>query len=269
MLISIDDLRTQVTKGQEWIIDNCIFLTRAGSHLYGTAHEGSDTDYVGVTVAPLDYWVGTKVFEQFQWKDEETNSEGTIYDIRKFLKLASGSNPNIIEILFVPPGSEHVIKETTLWGNIVKSRLDLVSQKAFHTFGGYAHSQLHKLVVKQSKKTGRQGITEEFGYDVKFAMHCKRLTEEGIELLTTGNIIFPRPNAGLLLDIRQGKAWGPEQLDDCISDLTAQIERLEELRVDVEDGEVECPLDYRSDPEWLNRSLIGIFRAYVDMSKFM
>lgn len=43
------------------------------------------------------------------------------------------------------------------------------------------------------------------GLDLKALYHACRIVDEGIELLKTGNITFPRPNARFLLDIREGK----------------------------------------------------------------
>jgi predicted nucleotidyltransferase len=212
-------------------------------------------DYMGVTYTPLEYWVGTKTFEQFQWKDENTNSEGTIYDIRKYLKLACGSNPNIIELFFIPAGSDHVVfEDEDIWWEILEAQSDIISMKAFHTFSGYAHSQLHKLMQKQSNKTGRRLISDEHGYDTKFAMHCMRLITQGIELITTGHITFPRPDAQELLDIRGGKTWAT--VEECIGGLVEARERLEDLKYrDV--------LPHSASQDWLNEYLVGFFQDHV------
>jgi hypothetical protein len=44
-----------------------------------------------------------------------------------------------------------------------------------------------------------------FGYCTSSACHSVRLMNECIELLTTGNLTFPRPEAKLLTDIKHGK----------------------------------------------------------------
>jgi hypothetical protein len=51
----------------------------------------------------------------------------------------------------------------------------------------------------------RQELVTKYGYDTKFASHLIRLIVEGIELLSTGDLIFPLKEAPLLKDIRQGK----------------------------------------------------------------
>lgn len=51
----------------------------------------------------------------------------------------------------------------------------------------------------------RQELVTKFGYDTKFASHLIRLIVEGIELLSTGDLVFPLKEAELLRDIRNGK----------------------------------------------------------------
>lgn len=50
----------------------------------------------------------------------------------------------------------------------------------------------------------RKDSFEQYGYCVKNACHTVRLLEQGIELLSTGKITFPRPNAYWLQQIRNG-----------------------------------------------------------------
>ena len=50
----------------------------------------------------------------------------------------------------------------------------------------------------------RKGTEEQFGYDLKYASHLFRLMYEGKELLLTGNLTFPLPNADFLLDVKNG-----------------------------------------------------------------
>ena len=64
---------------------------------------------------------------------------------------------------------------------------------------------------KKTRNPERAALEEKYGYDCKFAMHCYRLITEGEEFLKTGFITFPRPDAELLLDIRNG-CWKFEEL---------------------------------------------------------
>lgn len=58
---------------------------------------------------------------------------------------------------------------------------------------------------KRSRNPARASLESKYFYDTKHAGHLVRLIGEGQELLKTGYITFPRPNAKELLDVRQGK----------------------------------------------------------------
>jgi len=58
---------------------------------------------------------------------------------------------------------------------------------------------------EKNRNPQRAELEKKFGYDTKHASHLFRLLGEGKELLTTGFITFPRPDANELLAIRHGK----------------------------------------------------------------
>ncbi len=68
----------------------------------------------------------------------------------------------------------------------------------------------------------REELLLKYGYDTKFAMHLIRLMLEGIELLTTGNLIFPLKEVSLLKDIREGK-WEIPKILKFSEDLESQL----------------------------------------------
>ncbi len=57
---------------------------------------------------------------------------------------------------------------------------------------------------KKNRNPTRAKLENEFGFDLKHAMHLCRLISEGEELLTTGKITFPRPDAKFLLEVKNG-----------------------------------------------------------------
>lgn len=127
-----------------WVPDNTILLVRHGSRAYGTNTPTSDTDIKGICIAPLDNYFGLAGdFEQAEFKSEEENTEGVVYELRKFLRLASECNPNILEILFVD--DEDVLFCTPAGQRLRDNRHLFVSKKARHTFAGYAQSQLKRI----------------------------------------------------------------------------------------------------------------------------
>ena len=127
------------------IKENTILRTLHGSRAYGTNVETSDYDYKGVAVAPLDTYVGfARNFEQHEtYVSKGHDRDEVIYDIRKFFKLASDCNPNILEILFVDESD--IISITPIGEKLMEMRDDFISKKAKYTFTGYAISQLKRI----------------------------------------------------------------------------------------------------------------------------
>jgi uncharacterized protein len=123
-----------------WLHDRTILYVLHGSRSYGTFHAASDYDYKGVAVAPRAYRDGfLQRFEQ-QLVNEP---DATIFDVRKFFKLAADCNPNIIEVLWTDSADiEHCTPEGQL---LIDHKKDFLSRKAVFTFSGYAMSQLKRI----------------------------------------------------------------------------------------------------------------------------
>jgi hypothetical protein len=84
-----------------------------------------------------------------------------------------------------------------------------VSKQLIKPMQGFALGEWKKAVdyFEQMRKLGaqRKEHIASFGYSVKNAYHAVRLLEECIELLQTGTITFPRPNADFLRKVRHGE----------------------------------------------------------------
>jgi predicted nucleotidyltransferase len=116
-----------------------IFLTTVGSHAYGMATATSDEDEAGVMVPPLNYYLSTQRFEQFQGFGKDK----VIYDFIKVISLLIQNNPNILDLLYMDPKFYKVI--TPYWQTVVDNRKLFLSKKAKHTFSGYAFAQLKRI----------------------------------------------------------------------------------------------------------------------------
>ena len=124
----------------KWLHDGTIFLTRCGSHAYGTNISTSDEDFKGIAIPPREYVLGfTKKFEQAIFKEPDM----VVFDLRKFMDLAAACNPNVIETLFTDP-SDWCMWDSS-WNKLLDNREKFISKRAKHTFSGYAISQLKKL----------------------------------------------------------------------------------------------------------------------------
>jgi hypothetical protein len=208
---------------QGWIAHNLMLWHFHGSLLYGTNGIHSDTDIRGIVLAPKDYWVGAHKFEQIEIKQDGLDI--VIYDVRKWLNLVYYNNPSVIESLFVPDHT--IIHASEHWNYLRDEARKLLSKQAHTAFSGYAHAQWKKLFTKYHNKTGRQEIVDEHGFDTKFASHGFRLCRQGCELLKTGHITLPRPEAEFLKDVRSGMVYGKEDMMKCIDDLEKEKQELD------------------------------------------
>lgn len=123
-----------------WLQARTFLYVVHGSRAYGTSRPTSDYDYKGVAVPPKAYRDGfLKNFEQAEIKEPDT----VIYDVRKFFRLATENNPNIIEVMWVEPEDRLICTVAGL--KLIAARELFLSQKVLHTFRGYAVSQLHRI----------------------------------------------------------------------------------------------------------------------------
>ena len=125
---------------RKFVEDNLIFMTLAGSRMYGTSTPESDIDKRGVCIPPKNVLLGfANEFEQEDYSNEDT----VVFSLKKFMKLASACNPNIIELLFAP--EEAIITTSATWEILKNRRDEFLSAKAYHTFTGYAMGQLKRI----------------------------------------------------------------------------------------------------------------------------
>ena len=222
-----------------------IFECIGGSRLYGCSTENSDVDIRGVFIPSAEYFLGfMKRIKLLEDKVEDR----VYYDIRKFLKMACDSNPNILELLFIP--RKNWIEFTPEWEWIIEKRNYFLSKKAIYTFSGYAHSQLKKISNhrrwlfgakpanrkellaynhwQEHRNPERKKMEEIYGFDLKHASHLYRLTTEGAELITTGFITFPRPDVDIILKIRNGD-YKYEEVLEMVGDIDKKFEELSKI----------------------------------------
>lgn len=165
---------------QPFVQPNTVFLTIAGSHMYGMATEESDVDKRGVCIPPKNVVMGfARRFEQQDVPGEDT----TIFSLIKFMELASDCNPNIIELLFAPDDCIEV--KHPIWEKLLTRRDEFVSAKAFFTFASYAAGQIKRINSHRSwllHPPTHKPTREEFGLSNQ-SMGVRELAK-GIDITT-------------------------------------------------------------------------------------
>ena len=138
-----------------------ILLCVAGSRAQGLHRAGSDVDVRGVAIPPARMLHGfIDTFAQADTADEmalyldlltpeergvvaETKLDGSVYALSKFARLCADSNPNLLETLFCR--EEEVRLCTPLGAELRAHRRLFLSQRAMHTYTGYALQQLKRI----------------------------------------------------------------------------------------------------------------------------
>ncbi|MBI1870633.1 MAG: nucleotidyltransferase domain-containing protein [Chlamydiae bacterium] len=197
---------------------NLILLGYRGSIAHGTyvspkePHSLDDKDIMGVYVAPIEHYFG---FEKFEVHEKFMGEWDAVhYEIRKFVSLLLKSNPNVISLLWLDP--KFYLKRTKIGNLLIQNRDIFISKKAFHSFSGYADSQLRRMTRYQHEGymgEKRKRLVEKFGYDCKNASHLIRLLEMCIEFLNEGKLYVERPNASKLVAIKNGE-WSLEKIKE-------------------------------------------------------
>jgi len=79
---------------------------------------------------------------------------------------------------------------------------------------------------EENRNPERAKMEREFSYDGKFALHLVRLLKMCEEILETGDLTVRRPEASMLLDIRNGK-WSYEELMEWVDEQEVKLNKLE------------------------------------------
>lgn len=139
-----------------------IFEGVAGSRLYGTHTPESDFDTRGVCLPPKEALLNP--FQRFDVADSFDGEDKVVYALHKFFSLCADNNPNVLELLWVPP--DKTLYSTPAWQKIVENRHLFLSKNVKHRFLGYAYSQMKALDRHRQwflNPPTRKPTREEFG----------------------------------------------------------------------------------------------------------
>ena len=198
----------------DYLAKHPILITVKGSRCYNIHTDESDIDIGGVFL-PDSHHLRQELFlaekspkhthlvEPYRkyLTDEEkeiasrTKLEGTVFELRKFITLASKGSPNELTILFC---RDEEVKFTTPEGELLRKHRHLfLSSKIRNAFVGYAVRQ-ERLLGKVRESSARSD------YDTKAAVHMCRLYHQAHVVLDQQDFpVFLTENS-FLMDIRRG-----------------------------------------------------------------
>jgi len=245
-IFPILDLPTQFDLVPPQLFDlNPILLGRVGSKAYGTDTPESDSDYMGVSIAKLDVYMG---LDQWcndgtkEFKREDDSFDSVVYELKKFLRLCLNFNPNVIPLLWIRPEDYIIIEpEGQL---LIDNRHLFNSKRAYNTFMGYAQGQINRMKVGSTGKLGakRKELVEKYGYDTKFAYHTIRLLRMVRQFFITHGTqlgVYREHDAEELKDIRNGKWELKKFYDEC-------EDYMEDIKIQKEASDIPDEPDYAS-----------------------
>lgn len=218
--------------------NNIHYEVLMGSVAYGVSNDTSDMDIYGFCIPPKhivfphlagiiqgfgNQGIKFDQYQQHHIKDNLKEYDIVIFNIIKYFMLIMKNNPNMIDSLFVP---QHCILHSTQIGNLIRENRHMFLHKGcWHTFKGYAFSQVHKMKTKSpNTDSKRQKYIEQYGYDVKFAYHVVRLLNEVEQILIEGDLDLER-NREQLKSIRRGE-WTIESIEDYFQQKEKELESL-------------------------------------------
>ena len=213
-----------------------------------------DKDTMGVCFGPVETYFGLRQFEQKEMFLREWDS--VVYEIRKFVRLLAKGNPNVLGMLWIEP--RHYIFLGEPGRRLVESRGLFSSRSVYHSFTGYAYSQLKKmthLAFEGYMGEKRKQLVKKHGYDTKNAAHLIRLLRMGIEFLNEGVLYVDRggKDAANLLEIKHG-GWKLEKVQ-------AEAEHLFKRAEEAYDR---SKLPDRPDMDAVERLLVGMLQDHFE-----
>lgn len=202
----------------KWLIDNTIYLTLGGSHMYGCNREDSDKDVWGIVIPKKDilfpaqagFIPGYDEPEKFdQWQhphiidSQKQEWDFTVYNIVRWFFLAKNSNPNLVELPFADRTC--VIHNTAVGELIRQNRKLFLCKEIYFKLKAYAGSQWHKVRLKNPQEGSKRAkLIEDFGVDTKYLYNLVRLMLQCEQILTYGDMDLRRDRE-TYKEIRRGE----------------------------------------------------------------
>lgn len=161
--MNLADINTTYPK---WLPTNTQYLCYMGSFAYGVSTVASDLDVYGFAIPPKEYVYAERHIFGFdehktfnEWAQHHVHYKEKVYDftvfnIVKYFANCMNCNPNAIDALFVPLNC--VAKITAVGNKVRENRHLFLCKKAWHTFKGYAYSELAASTPKRDVKEIRE-----------------------------------------------------------------------------------------------------------------
>lgn len=147
---------------------------------------------------------------------------------------------------------EHIsVFDQTLENGVVIRHLDVCGRKLPYTSSIKNGREIVQKLVDEYGKRALQAESQQ-GVDWKALSHSVRVATQAIELLNTGQVTFPLPNADHVIAIKQGRL--------AYQDVGTEIEQ---LLVDVESAAARSSLPDDVDRTWIDDFVARVYAEEV------
>lgn len=255
---------------QKMAEETTILRCLVGSQAYGLSSDSSDRDEKGVCLEPLDFFLNLNGnFEQYEYRDAETRTGAhdaksepgdldlTIYSLKKFLRLATYGNPNVVELLFI--NGECLLTRNTVGAELQSLYPYIVSREAGRRYLGYMEAQKQRLLGERGQmRVTRTTLIDKYGYDTKYASHVLRLGYQGVELLETGKLELPMrgPAQEFIMNVKKGLV----PFDDVTNIVGVLETSIKDL---IKDGPLQSRPNYEVVESWMQTVYMTAWSTYA------
>lgn len=158
-----------------------------GSRAYGTALPTSDHDKLVVEFASAETLLGNS--RQQPKQVFEGVEDSTVLTLNHVFSQALKGAPNTLELLWMKP-----VTTSWAWEQVQAVRGEFLHKDTLKSWFGMAE--------RNKQMADRDPNQEAKAW--KMRMHSLRVLQQAAELVFTGSMTFPRPNAQELMDVRNG-----------------------------------------------------------------
>lgn len=240
-----------------------ILLGEYGSSAHGVAIGSSDHDFMGIAIEPKRTVFGLDLFEQAVLKPggpgdatPADDDEGTVYALRKFVKLAEQGNTAIMSALYLP----HYAFKDELGEYLISQRELFRSRSVLQRFAGHLMREKRRMTGELAEKVLRPELVGKFGFDTKAAYQAVKLGFHGRRFASDGELVipFPKYERDYIIAVRTGQV---------------ELEAVQELLTEIitfldSEAENSTFLPERPDREALNNLLRELYeRSYYTMEE--
>ncbi len=139
-----------------------IVKMRFGSHLYGTEHPESDTDYKGIFLPSLEDCMLHDIVKTINITTGENDSKNTkndideeYYSLQYWLKLAEKGEMIVIDMLHAP--DEMILETSPIW-ELLRANRSKFYTKNLSGYLGYIRKQTAKYGIKGSRLAAMSSV---------------------------------------------------------------------------------------------------------------